>query len=843
MAESFTVPGQSCDVGTLIKKYGCGDLDGCSQAWKDFCDCMFTSPGTTTQWFADGVLVPNVQGVGLSAEALATELGKQGKKITAQVTASVIRSADWRKCVAGPCLDPTGCRNSNAGDNDGFNIDPQMGMPPWTDAGAAARGIPKRNAGLWYTFSGVIAVHPEDYTPLALWHAFWENKLKFAFLVAKAGVFAVFFPPAGLLLSMVATPINLVIAANAQCIAEGKDWLKEILLPIGKGTVKDMGMALALLGSGGPVNPIVVAGVLVQRAAQDQIDDGTITHWDPITQSVVLFLAKNGQELGQRLQSLGGKTLKDAPELLGFLESGLLLIAADPNITDASVKAALQLTATLFKLLRVIMESSRAGLDVLGIADKVCNELFGVHFTQVIAAGKQGKAAVEKLVTDAKSVGGIGNLQTGLNILDSIGKSMSAVSNFIDEVIRLIGDITTGLGKLRDQFNLAAQAFDAARLTTANTVHDAVAGTPIAGAAVPAGTVIGGGLAITDNSAGTGKLGFAIAGAIGGALVGGPGGAAVGGVVGALLGGAPQASTTPGSPGFNVSAGKATVVRLGPNAVATTSTPIAAQTVTGGAVAHAKAALQLGGWGRGFGAFGRASAPLMTDSLPVAVAKDPLAIRPRAVPVTAPPPEPTGPLKLPPSVIVIPAQQETAGDTTKKNQSTSSGEKPMDIINTSVIPATKNYTAPATTIAPPTFTFLPLTTTGGAPSAGSMVSTMAAGGAAQTIGPSLETSGGAPSVTAATTTAIGRTAGEIPIVTSAGPGSISPVGQGGQMETPPCAHLCPPGQVLLPDCSCFDPKSISEAIPPGMRAQVSGMSTGAKIALGLGALWLLRKIL
>jgi hypothetical protein len=246
MAESYTVPGKSCSVDSIKAQYpGLDDLRG----WKAYCDCMFLEPVSYESVTVDGVQVaasreggrviidPNTRrATGAPTEAAynqhivasanAAKAAGRGGAVVVKVEIGEAKTENWTKCMSNFCTIPLfGCPHPIvSGLQMPFNISPFAGSPPWTELGASARGIPKRDAGFFYTVGQIITIDLKSYEPLSLWRNLVSNPALYELNRAKLNV----IPGVG---SAIATalgapfPINwayLGPLALAQCGIEGK---------------------------------------------------------------------------------------------------------------------------------------------------------------------------------------------------------------------------------------------------------------------------------------------------------------------------------------------------------------------------------------------------------------------------------------------------------------------------------------------------------------------------------------------------------------------------------------------------------------------------------------------
>lgn len=465
MAESWTTPGKWCDVATFDKKAASGQV---LPAWKDFCDCMYLDPVEKIDFLCNGskvpenVLVPSPF-VDKSNDAKAQRAKAYCDAMRGSYSVNVniewIRTEEWLKCMSNFCAVPIlGCPNPLVPSiTMPFNVHPGAALAPWTDAGAAGRGIRKRDAGFLYTLGQVTNISLKDYEPLTLWKNFFTNPALYMLHALKLGL----IPGIGTALASALgsyVPYNLVLLAPmglAQCAAEGKSVVEHMFKPAAEGSVKNAVFALQVLGPALGQQYFAVAGITLAKFAKDQIDTGEIDKvLDPMTNGIIRFFAASGAEIGMQLQNAlaNGFDLKSAPGIMRLFATGFRAIATAPQLKDELAKAILNTTADVFTIIAVIAEGFQryAALPIAdkmwAIADDVVNNLFGWSLTTLKRAALRGVADVQELLADAKRRGGAGSVEGLLQALEAIGKAF-------DRIVGVLTDISKKMDGALDKFN------------------------------------------------------------------------------------------------------------------------------------------------------------------------------------------------------------------------------------------------------------------------------------------------------------------------------------------------------------------------------------------------------
>jgi hypothetical protein len=450
MATSYTT-GKPCDVSIFDARYKAGDTFA---SWKDFCDCMFLEHGEVTVFKCNGIPIlfpPGTPADDRSRATVAQEYCKRtGGAYSISVVPSTRRTENWTKCVSNFCALPGGCKNDLTGLIMPFNMSPFIAAPPWTDGGAASRGIPKQDASVFFTLVQAVSIDLDAYEPLRLWTTFWENPFLFGLLMAKITL----IPGAGLIyqLGLTATviPFALIPAASASAQRQGKDPDKALLDPVVKGSIKSAGLVLKYLGKCGVgINIPCGAGLVIQKGAQDQIDTGEINKvGDPVTRGVIAFLAKSGDKLVDSIINSIGDTWGGG--VFAVLESGFA------GARDALAEAGEAAAAKVLDVLRmvagigqIIASGINEKLDFLVIADNVAEKILG--FRPSVYFGML-KTNATSAIDYAKTV----LTQKGTTV-ETLVDLVSRLAAVFDEVIKALNDISSKIGGGLDEIILAFQ--------------------------------------------------------------------------------------------------------------------------------------------------------------------------------------------------------------------------------------------------------------------------------------------------------------------------------------------------------------------------------------------------
>lgn len=415
MAQSFFKPGVECSVASI--EAGPGDA---WTKWNRWCDCMF-EPG----------------------------------------------SADWKKCVAKHCVLGWGC--AQPWGTDPFNVHPGMLVAPWTDVGAAARGIPKRDASVAYTIAGATAINLAEWTPLSMWQMYWNNPAHYAFLLGQQAVVLPLIPVAGPIIAAAlraagaAPPFQLIPAALAEVAARKLDVGKAILEPVAKGSIKNLGTALSYLGNCGVgANIPCGAGIAVKRVAQDQIDTGKINGYDPTTRAIVVFLADKGDELVTELAKAvtGSINRALATRVFVILKSGFALAKTVAlSVNDQAAVDVLTLLHRAAEVGYIIADGIEQKKPIEQIADDVCDNLLKFRPSVFFNLLKQNSQAAVAMVKSAQQAQGSG-FEKALAVVSAVGQGLEGIAKVILDFERQLG---TSLGDLSAMFMNAVGALSGTR--------------------------------------------------------------------------------------------------------------------------------------------------------------------------------------------------------------------------------------------------------------------------------------------------------------------------------------------------------------------------------------------
>lgn len=480
MAQSYADPTKQC--------FGPSHNPDTPEGWKNFCDCMFLGARVRVDVLVDGrsLYIPGLDTQNLT-EAQSNELVKLA--VQAQLaktpkaniryieTLEPVKTENWYRCTSLVCAIPGagsnygrpgagigGCANPYTGAVDPFNIGVGMPFAPWTDLGAAARGIPKEGAGFGYTFTQLVSIDLADYTPLRLWQIYFQNPALFTLQVAKVSVLApAAVPLMGLFLNFPVGAATLAPLALAQCAAEGKNVMQAMMLPALKGATSFAFVAFKSIGSFLGGQWFSMAGALVGKAAQDQIDTGEIGRvGDPFTRSVIVFLSKNAARLGDEIQTAvnGGWNLESAPRVVDFIADMMEDLASEFKDDQVAYNGIL-LTTKAMRVASIIAEGVKQKTPAFRIVDQIIDKLFGFKVSELTAAVEAGPAAVKKLVATAQSVSG--------TPIDVVMQVLKMIETSFNDFTKVISDINTTFGGAVDGL---VKQFDAAKTMFAGVARE-----------------------------------------------------------------------------------------------------------------------------------------------------------------------------------------------------------------------------------------------------------------------------------------------------------------------------------------------------------------------------------
>lgn len=555
--ESFTQPGVDCDLTKIQALPG-----GAEDRWRAYCDCAFLETRSRSQLVINGKLfgdrteMPDAVWDEYLRPIIATL-----KPGTFSLTVNVFTTRgdannNWHKCMSGLCANPFGCDNgqkaaagaTGSEAKDPFNVSPFMAYPPWDDVGAAARGIPKRNANAWYTFGQLFSYDAAAYDPIALWKIAWTNPGLYSLLGLKAGLIP--FNP--MLAYFVTGPVGLfpfVCGAIAQKYGNQADYSEYLFKPVGAGWIQFGKLAIKYITKCGFGIPGACgAGVVLKQVAEDQITSGEINNvLDPSSRAVIVFLAKYGDQLADRLFGLAemAQHLRADPSLIAWFQQVFHVLRGLPEL-DPAAQLFLGLGERLLGMAYAIAQGIQQGRDAGTIVDEGVNALLGFRPSLILALIQQGNIAGARTVVQQAAA------QTGLTIAQ-MGPLTASLIPALQTIVKTLGDMNSkingGLEDVISLFNSVKAALEAAATSSTNAVNQVAASlsSPVSPAVVaaPASVSAGkfantSGIAATPAqlqvaSSGGGGAGVLVLAALGFA-VGGPAGAAVGAAIGAFSG-------------------------------------------------------------------------------------------------------------------------------------------------------------------------------------------------------------------------------------------------------------------------------------------------------------------
>lgn len=553
--ESYTRPGVICDLALIQAQPGSAE-----DRWKAYCDCAFLEMHSRSQFTINGQVWPdNPQLTDAQYDAYLKPIiamaQQQGSSFSLKVLVYTSRGAPdsmWHKCMSGLCGDTNGCYNPQkaasgaTGDEakDPFNVSPMMAWPPWDDVGAAVRGVPKRNANGWYTFGQLFSYDAQAYDPIKLWQIAWTNPGLYTLLGLKAGLIP--FNP--MLAYFVTGPVGLFPFTVGEIAKRytNPNWGVLLFDVVGQGWIQFGKLAIKYISKCGFGIPGACgAGVVLKQVAEDQITTGEINNvLDPTSRAIIVFLAKYGDQLADRLFGLAemAQHLRADPSLIAWFQQVFHMLQALPEI-DAQAKLFLVLGEKLLGMAYAIALGIQQGASAGAVVDAGVNALLGFRPSLVAAMLSSGNiAGARTVVQQAATSTGLSIAQMG-PLTASLIPSLQAVVKVLQD---LNGKINGGLEDVISLFVSVQNALATASTSATNAVGQVTAGlsspAPVATVAAPAAltrfatkTAIAASPAQVTTAAGGG--GMLVVGAGVGFAVGGPAGAAIGGLLGALLGG------------------------------------------------------------------------------------------------------------------------------------------------------------------------------------------------------------------------------------------------------------------------------------------------------------------
>lgn len=522
MAESFTTPGKTCDVGTIEKiplppGEPFWNLDYIRQ--KAFCDCAFIDAAPRTIWTVEKLnyvpLIGNVRvkerveipnDLRMTEENYVKALIDQhnvGKKDTDvgwwkiasyELTNEPLKTENWHRCMR-----------------------PAVGQP-WTEVGAALRNIPKRNGGVIYDFTrAFLTIDERDYLPSNLWEAHWTNPPKYAVLFAKAGIFAPWFFANMAVAGVTGIPFLLIpemmaeyqirykvpsIEALPKALQE--EFWKRVTDPIIRGVPNMLGTVFNYVGRCGiGINVPCGIGVALKYAAQCQIDDGSINDLQtPALKAIIRFLAKAGDQLVENIIKIASGRVDQS--FFGFLAStfnavGTELTAAigaaetkEEQDTIAAIAGFCKVVSLVANIGSIIVRGVEDGLAFEIIIDKICIEVVGfspkimaslVASKGVKAGGDYVKAAIEnsgKVSVEGKPA----TIYDILGMVTGLGATIQQMGGALRDLSKSLGgafdSVVLAFTTATDAIGAAIVAAKAAAQDTTRQVEGVLSGQPIA---------------------------------------------------------------------------------------------------------------------------------------------------------------------------------------------------------------------------------------------------------------------------------------------------------------------------------------------------------------------------
>lgn len=528
MGDSYNIPGKKCDVGTIEAAGG--------DTWKAFCDCNFLKPIVVDRYFIDGipVFLPMVTNEQLF-KLVQTRVNGDMRRVRVETKTELVTTDDWNKCMSKFCGLISGCWNPAKNGWDPFNVHPGIFGAPWTEFGASVRGIQKADAGFFYMVGQLTSIDLNDYKPLALWQTYWNNPAKYALLMLK---FALFVPGGAIAVAFAnvvpgAPPGPILPLAMLQVAAEKKDFAHEILEPMAKGTVKAILTAFEYLGTCGVgVNIPCGAGILVQRAAQDQIDTGEIDKMPDVGKAIISFLAKSGSKLVTTIMKAATGVV--STDVFAILATGFG--AAANEVKDAGAKSVLKLLAMAADVGYAIANGIERQRPAIEIADDVAQKLLGFSPRVYFDLLKKSAASALDYVKSAQDVTG-STFEKANALINAVGNGLNEIGKVIDALNSAVGG---GLKELSMTFQNAAMAIGGAQEASKQVNNQIAASLGLATTPNIAPVVPGTGPAVSTGrpAPGTAVIGgaYQTTTSYGSALIGAGVGAALGGPLGALIG-------------------------------------------------------------------------------------------------------------------------------------------------------------------------------------------------------------------------------------------------------------------------------------------------------------------
>lgn len=479
MAQSFGIPSRNCSVAEFDAARAAAGVDAVkiAQSWKGFCDCMFIEMAEVTDFEIGGIAVIRCMNGKCKNQNDGTELtatpdqcakwasgeaARRGVSYSVNIYGTLNPTPEWAKCMSNFCLAPGGCPNPAVPSlMMPFNADPGSSLSPWTDVGAAARMIPKRNAGFFYDVTAALHIDLHAYEPLKLWQTFWKNPVLFGWLMLKIQLIPVAGAAYSLSMTGTGPPIFLIPGALESAARQGLDPVKEVFEVAGMGLIEQAKFLVAYIGKCGFGIPGACGvAMAVQKAAQDQIDTGEINNVaSKEGKAIIIFLAKNGSDLVDSVMSVLANPEKGFVLVFTVLQTGFEAVArmlgTDPDVQV--MKKTCEIIGTIFGIAAIIAKGIDSRTPALMVVDNVADYLLGFRpseYFALMAAGKKQSAldsaqasmntkgmTVEDMIERAKAI---------TDVLDKIITELSKIAQKIggafDDVLQVLGGIRSDVG-------------------------------------------------------------------------------------------------------------------------------------------------------------------------------------------------------------------------------------------------------------------------------------------------------------------------------------------------------------------------------------------------------------
>ncbi len=554
--ESFTQPGVECDLTKIQALPGSAE-----DRWKAYCDCAFLEMHSRTQLVINGSIFPDNPAMTdaqyddyLRPIIARLAPGSFSVKVLVFTSRGELGN-NWHRCMSGVCAIPDGCYNPQkaasgaTGDEakDPFNVSPMLAWPPWDDVGAAVRGIPKRNANTWYTFGQLFSYDAGAYDPIKLWQICWVNPGLYTLLGLKAGLIP--FNP--MLAYFVTGPVGLLPFTLGEIAKRytNPDYGKLIFDVVGKGWIQFGKLVIKYVAKCGFGIPGACgAGVVLKQVAEDQITSGEINNvLDPSSRAIIVFLAKYGDQLADRLFGLAEMAthLRADPSLIAWFQQVFHILKDVPEL-DPQAKLFLALGERLLSMAYAIAQGIQQGSSPMEVVDAGVNALLGFRPSLVAAMLSSGNLAGARTVIQQAAQ------QTGVSIAQ-MGPLTASLIPALQSVVKTLQDMNSTInGGLEDVIGLFVSVKDAlSSATTASTNAVNHVTSSLSSPVQPASPITlraSAPVSVVANrsftqpaaqpapaAAASGAGGLVLMAALGFA-VGGPAGAAVGAALGAFVG-------------------------------------------------------------------------------------------------------------------------------------------------------------------------------------------------------------------------------------------------------------------------------------------------------------------